>query len=198
MHTSMFYDKNCIRQNMELQRESCVQFDAPESNIPSTLEYVHQSRTNIQYVLTATWKAGYAWHLPWRSSCMIHKIYHLVPILFHVRRPKPTWIHTCSSGLYGRIGSQWVFGNCDCRLVVAHCHVTLPYIVSRQHTLSTIDPNCHILEHAGLKIKPIPTTYTTKIIPSACAISLAYYEWLQNQFPALSTGWIYSSDVSLM
>ena len=113
---------------------------------------MHGSRTNIHYVLTATLKAGYAWHLPWWSTCMIHKIYHLVPISFHVHwRPKPTWINICSPGLYGRICSQWVFGNCDCRLVVAHCHVTLPYIVSRHRTLSTIDPNCHILEHAGVK-----------------------------------------------
>ena len=44
---------------------------------------------------------------------------------------------------------------------------------------------------------PITTTCTTKILPSICAISLAY-ECFQNQFPASSTGWMYSSDVSSM
>ena len=96
------------------------------------------------------------WQQPWRLDMpgifLGDLVAWYIPISFHVHwRPKPTWIHTCSPGLYGWIGSQCAFGNCDCRLVVAHCHVRLPYIDSRHRTLSTIDPNCHTLAHASVK-----------------------------------------------
>ena len=88
------------------------------------------------------------WQRPWRlgmpgiflGDLLAWYIRYTIWYQYHL----PTWINICSPGLYGWIGSQWVFGNCDCRLVAAHCHATLPHIVSRHRTLSTIDP---ILPH---------------------------------------------------